>query len=273
MSSDVLMYQNLSNQLSKPTAAEPPPEEPPSRFDTFVDEMRMRRSTPPPSAVHAPSTAPPPSFGGVPSVAAAASPAGVTPPASVVSAESTMHDKHGLLLELHRLRQAGASLTREWTMQDDLESMQMEMRKVTSNMEEAQTVNMMRDMMRIGFAGVEFLNGRIGLLELDGWSEQMSQDIHKYDGALRKLYQKWWRRSSTSPEMEIIIGLGTSLLMHHAKNKLTGGTARAGRAAPRASSPKNDTPFTMPSVPADTDSDVEEAPPPMTNDPVRVEFM
>ena len=149
-------------------------------------------------------------------------------------------------------------------MRDRLDDMQMELRKLNSNMDEMQMVNMMRDMMRLGFAGIEFMNSKLNLLQIDGWSEAISSEMHKYDPALRKLYQKWWRRSSTQPEVEILIGLGTSLIMHHAKNKMmrreTVPQHPRGARAQRAAS----VPFAMPSTLSESsdDSDGEEAPPP-----------
>ena len=255
-SSDVQMYNQLSNDNVSNVNG---------NFDDLVRAAKESQPPTPPRQLtpvaQSPPTLPSPARHS-PSVAPTHRSPSVLPP-------DTNAEKHGVLLELQRLRQGGATLTREWTMADALEEMQMEVRKLSSNIDEMQMVNMMRDMMRLGFTGIEFFNARIGLLQLDGWSEAMVSEMHKYDPALRKLYQKWWRRSSTSPEMEILIGIGTSLVMHHAQNKFrraantsVGGGAR--RKPPRGS---NRT-FTMPTP--NSDSDAEEAPPPGD---VQVEFM
>ncbi len=263
----------MFNELSNPDARHAAPRQPPGGFDGMVEQFRQRQLTPVRAAPmepspQAPSRAPSraPSSVGAPPQA----PSTIIPPAPGTFGDEPADDatKQGALLELQRLRQGGAILTREWGMHDLLEEMQMEIRKIGTNMEEAQMVNMMRDMMRLGFAGIEFLNGKVGLLELDGWAESMATEMQKYDPALRKLYHKWWRRTSSSPEMEIIIGLGTSLVMHHAKKKFENAAARRTARPPPS---RRDTPFTMPK--AATDSDGEEEAPPPVGEPVRVEFM
>ena len=83
-------------------------------------------------------------------------------------------------------------------------------------------MNMMRDGLRMMCTGIEMLNGRVKLLDLDGWSAQVCNDLSKYDPALSKLYRKYWRRSySSSPEMEVAMGLIGSLGMYHFKRKIS----------------------------------------------------
>ena len=188
-----------------------------------------------------------------------------------MTTEETEAEKHAVLLDLERLRQGGARLTREWSMRDSLDDMQVEARRLTSTMDEANAINTMKDMMRLGFAGVEFLNSRVPMLELDGWAESVSKDLGKYDSAMGKIYRKYWQRSNaSSPEAEILLGLGSSLVMHHAKNKFRKRAAArktsadrqpppvpfAGRAKPAAQAP-------VPKI-ADDDSD-DEMPPPGGN--------
>jgi hypothetical protein len=188
-----------------------------------------------------------------------------------MTTEESEAEKHAVLLDLERLRQGGARLTREWSMRDSLDDMQVEARRLTSTVDEANAINTMKDMMRLGFAGVEFLNSRVPMLELDGWAESVSKDLGKYDSAMGKIYRKYWQRSNaSSPEAEIMLGLGSSLVMHHAKNKFRKRAAArkssvdrqpppvpfAGRAKPAAQAP-------VPKI-ADDDSD-DEMPPPGGN--------
>ena len=187
-----------------------------------------------------------------------------------LTAEEEEAEKHAVLLDLERLRQGGARLTREWTMRDSLDDMQVEARRLTSTVDEANAINTMKDMMRLGFAGVEFLNSRVPMLELDGWADSVSKDLSKYDSAMGKLYRKYWQRSNaSSPEAEILLGLGSSLVMHHAKNKFRKRAAARRAADPQAPPPVPFTgrakPAVKPPVPRIDDDSDDEMPPPGGN--------
>jgi hypothetical protein len=169
-----------------------------------------------------------------PPVGAAAETAAAAPVHNHVSTEA---EKHATLLEIERLRQAGAATTRSWSMQDTLEDMQLEERKLSANLDEAQMVNTMRAGLELMFTGIELANDRFGFLELEGWSAQMTADMTRYDAALSKLYRRHWRRSTSSPEMEILLTIATSIVTHHVKTKFTKVTASratASRATPAA---------------------------------------
>lgn len=156
-------------------------------------------------------------------------------------------------------------------MGDNLDDMKIEARKLTANAEEAQMVNLLRDFLRLSFTGLEFMNRRIRLLHLDGWADEAGKDMGRYDNTLRALYRKYGRHSAASPEVELLMGIGASVMMHHGKqviaptkrgtpaDETSGSTARK---APPPSVPK-DVPFSMPSSrQAQVDSDEDEAPPP-----------
>ena len=264
--SQIEMFNNLANRSAPapragppPAAAAPPPAAAPK--PTFADAMAKAAqrapsevsSVAPPSTVAAPSTVAPSVM--APSTAAPPA-AGFTVPPTMSRAEEDM-EKHSTLLELEHLRQSGAKPTRTWTMNDPLDDMVLEARKLRNNMDEAEMVNMMRDFLKLGFTGIEFLNDRVHMLELDGWSNAVSKDVHKYDAALAKIYRKYWRRSTATPEMELLMGIGTSLFTHHCKNKFAK-KARAPRASAPAPAPA-DVPFHMP---ADGSDSEDEMPPP-----------
>lgn len=172
--------------------------------------------------------------------------------------------KRTLLLDLKQLEMQGVRLTREWTMDDRLEDMMLEMRRHTLAMDERANVNMMRDGMKIMVTGIEMMNNRLGLLDLDGWSSDICRDLSKHDANLGRIYRKYWRRStSTSPEMDIALSLIGSMGLHHmkrtmSKQLMSGAASQRGFGGMFSSSQKssrNRPPQTPPS------SDDEEAPP------------
>ena len=145
------------------------------------------------------------------------------PPAFVPpSAPSDDFAKRTVLLDLRQLEMQGAKLSKEWSMEDRTEDMMMEMRRITLAMDEVSNVNMMRDGMRLTLTGIEMINKRIGLLDLDGWSSEVCRDLQKHDANLSRIYRKYWKRShSTSPEVDICMSLIGSMGMYHMKRKMS----------------------------------------------------
>ena len=131
-------------------------------------------------------------------------------------------ERRTLLLDLRRLEIQGIKLTKEFTMEDRTEDMLLEIRRHTLAMDEASNVTFMRDSLRLFVTGVEMVNNRIGLLDLEGWSSEVVRDLHKHDANLSRIYRKYWRRStSTSPELDICMSLIGSMGMHHMKRKMS----------------------------------------------------
>ena len=119
-------------------------------------------------------------------------------------------------------------------MDDRTEDMMLEMRRLTLAMDEASNVSMMRDGMRLVVTGIEMINNKIGLLDLEGWSSEVCRDLNKHDANLARIYRKYWKRShSNSPEMEICMSVIGSMGMFHMKRhmskQLLGGAGGGGR--------------------------------------------
>lgn len=163
------------------------------------------------------------------------------PPASSASPESTPRsdvgaaapgseaerlEKQGYLIELSNLKQKGVPLSRDFTLRDSIAELEFELKKQQNHATTRQHVTFMRDMLRIGINGLEIGNQRFGpFLSIDGWAESITGDMQKYDGALERLYKRYFRKSQMSPLMELgwlIIG---SMMAWHFKSKFLGSPA------------------------------------------------
>ena len=198
-------------------------------FDAAVHYHRMATPTPLPAQ---PAPAPPVGAISAPSVLGG----GYRRNAEVES-EDTILSKQSALLDLDRLKLRGVKLTREYSLSDPLDDIEFELKRHLAHIEEDSTVKMLRDFMRIGCTGVELVNSKIGLLELEGWSAEVCADIGRYDHAFAGLYKKYWRRSQSSPEMQIVMGLAGSVGLFHLKKKFLGGGsdgAQSSAASPMA---------------------------------------
>ena len=150
-------------------------------------------------------------------------------------------------------------------MHDSMEDMMLEMRRHSLAMDESANVTMMRDGLKLAVTGVEMINNRFGLLDLEGWSSTVCKDLSKHDANLARIYRKWWRRpSSTSPELDICLALVGSMGMHHMKRTMSKqllSQATASSKAPSRRMPRRDGGPATRRPPTPPSSD-DEAPPP-----------
>ena len=138
--------------------------------------------------------------------------------------------KRTLLLDLQALAIQGMTPTKTYTMESRTEDIMLEIRRLTLAMDEASNVGMMRDGLRLFVTGIEMVNNRIGLLDLEGWSADVCRDMNKFDPNLSRIYRRWWKRStSSSPELDVCLSLVGSMGFHHMKRTMSKQLISGGR--------------------------------------------
>ena len=158
--------------------------------------------------------------------------------------------KRSVLIDIYNMEQRGIKMTRKWTMDDRLEDMLLEVRRHVMAEDETKNVSLMRDGLRLFVSGIEIVNSRLGLLDLEGWSGEVSRDLEKHDENLGRIYRKYCRRStSRNPETEIAMAIASSMGMHHVKRMMaktmlnraasTGGPPPSRRQAKTVNLPKH----------------------------------
>ena len=237
-----------------PRAPDEPP--PPPREEEPPPRPAEEPPRPPADAPYPPPLDPPPPAAAP--IAEAPPPAPPEPPR--MDPEEEELEKRSVLLDLQRFEQQGVRLTRAWTTADRLEDMTLELRRIVLAMDERSNVNMMRDGLRMLVTGIEMVSNRFHILDLEGWSSDVCQDLNRFDTSLGRIYRKYWRRStSNSPEGEIAFALLGSLGMHHMKRTMTkqmlsGGAGRRGAGPAGGAFPRR--------RPASPDTSDDEQPPP-----------
>jgi hypothetical protein len=70
--------------------------------------------------------------------------------------------------------------------------------------------------------GIEFLNNRFDPfdIKLDGWSDQINENLNDYDDVFAELYDKYKSRASMAPELKLLFQLGGSAMMVHMTNTM-----------------------------------------------------
>jgi hypothetical protein len=70
--------------------------------------------------------------------------------------------------------------------------------------------------------GLEFLNNKIDPfdIKLDGWSEQINENINDYDEIFAELHEKYKSKGKMAPELKLLFQLGGSAIMVHMTNTM-----------------------------------------------------
>jgi hypothetical protein len=109
-----------------------------------------------------------------------------------------------------------------------------------------QTVEWAKTGIRMGSGLVETFAKKFGISMVDGFSNNLCKDMSKFNKPLTKMYRKYWRRGSSSPETELAMIVFGALAMTVLANR---GSARDSKEAPRAApAPSSEQPAAPPEV-------------------------
>jgi hypothetical protein len=137
--------------------------------------------------------------------------------------EKEMNEKKEILYQMDRLEAKGYRLPRKFSMQSDLEEMRAEYHRILREKDVDASVRFQRKMMMAMVTGVEFLNGRFDpfSMKLDGWSEQVHENITDYDDIFEELHEKYKSSGKKmAPELRLMMSLSGSAFMFHLTNSM-----------------------------------------------------
>jgi hypothetical protein len=100
--------------------------------------------------------------------------------------------------------------------------MQGEYETIMEEKAKQNSVKFQGNMMMAIINGIEFLNGRFDPfdIKLDGWGEQINENITDYDEIFGELYDKYKSRASMAPELKLLFQLGGGAMMVHMTNTM-----------------------------------------------------
>jgi hypothetical protein len=137
--------------------------------------------------------------------------------------DAEMAEKKEILYQMNRLEAKGFQLPRKFTMQNDLEEMKAEFHRVMREKEIDASVRFQRKMLMAMVTGMEFLNTRFDPFDvkLDGWSEQVHENINDYDDIFEELHEKYKASGKKmAPELRLLMSLSGSAFMFHLTNSM-----------------------------------------------------
>ena len=139
-----------------------------------------------------------------------------------LSPEELLREKFKVLRKLEAIEHKGAKLTKKYSMESSLEEMQGEYEMIISEKEKSNSCKFQGRMLMAAVTGLEFLNNRFDPFDvkLDGWSEQINENINEYDEIFSELHEKYKSKAKMAPELKLLFQLGGSAIMVHMTNTM-----------------------------------------------------
>lgn len=139
-----------------------------------------------------------------------------------LSKEELIREKFTYLRKLEDLERKGANLTKKYSMDDPLSELQGEYEMIIAEREKSNSVKFQGKMLMACITGLEFLNNKFDPfdLKMDGWAEQVNENINDYDEIFSELHEKYKSKAKMAPELKLLFQLGGSAIMVHMTNTM-----------------------------------------------------
>jgi len=139
-----------------------------------------------------------------------------------LSKEETLREKFKYLRRLEALEKKGVELSKKYNMESSLLEMQGEYETIMDEKSTQNSVKFQGNMLMAVINGMEFLNSKFDPfdIKLDGWSEQLQENISDYDDIFGELHEKYKSKASMAPELKLLFQLGGSAMMVHMTNTM-----------------------------------------------------
>ena len=136
--------------------------------------------------------------------------------------DELLREKFKFLRKLEALEKKGVELSKKYNMDSPLQEMQGEYETIIEEKAKNNSVKFQGNMLMACINGIEFLNGRFDPfdIKLDGWSEQVNENVTDYDEIFGELYDKYKSKATMSPELKLLFQLGGSAMMVHMTNTM-----------------------------------------------------
>lgn len=138
------------------------------------------------------------------------------------SYEEIQREKQELLFNLERLQKQGYPPSKKYTMASSYEDMKYEYERLKKQRDVEKSIKFSRKILMAFVSGAEFLNNRFDPcdIKLDGWSENIMENVNDYDEVFEELHDKYGESVKMAPELRLIAMVGGSAFMYHLTNSL-----------------------------------------------------
>jgi hypothetical protein len=139
-----------------------------------------------------------------------------------LSKEEMLREKFKYLRKLEALEKKGVELSKKYSMDSSLQEMMGEYETIMEEKSKQNSVKFQGNILMSMISGIEFLNNKFDPfdIKLDGWSEQVQENITDYDDIFGELHEKYKSKASMYPELKLLFQLGGSAMMVHMTNTM-----------------------------------------------------
>jgi hypothetical protein len=139
-----------------------------------------------------------------------------------LSKEELLREKFKYLRKLEELEAKGVKVSKKYNMESGLQEMQGEYEMIVAEKERSNSVKFQGKILMACITGIEFLNNKFDPFDvkLDGWGEQINENINDYDDIFAELHEKYKSKSKMAPELKLLFQLAGSAVMVHMTNTM-----------------------------------------------------
>ena len=143
-------------------------------------------------------------------------------PQKEMSYEEIQQEKQKILFNLERIQKQGYPPSKKYSMASSYEDLNYEYERLKKQRDVEKSIKFSRKMLMALTSGIEFLNNRFDPLDikLDGWSENMMENVNDYDEVFEELHEKYGESVKMAPELKLISMVAGSGFMFHLTNSL-----------------------------------------------------
>jgi hypothetical protein len=134
-----------------------------------------------------------------------------------------LNEKREIIYQLDRMESKGFKIPFKFNMNSDLEEMRTEYNRLIREKELDGSVRFQQKMLMAFISGTEYMNTRYDpfSIKLDGWSEQVNENINDYDDIFEELHYKYKATGKKmAPELRLFISLSGSAFMFHLTSRM-----------------------------------------------------
>src|SRR5210317_545703 len=131
-------------------------------------------------------------------------------------------EKADLVNKLGRLEKKGFTVNKRLNAYSPIDELRNEVKRITYSIDVDKSIKFSRRMLIACTTGLEFMNKKYNPFEiqLDGWSENVMENVDDYDEVFEELYVKYRTKMHVAPEVKLIMMLGGSAMMFHLTNSM-----------------------------------------------------